>query len=269
MSIAAEKCTEASDPFSMSDQTEPGSYTYRPLETSKTIRVLALQPMTADSGEKELRATLLHVSLEDYEHPDAPRISYEAISYAWGKSAATNRLFMDDGVLMIRDNLYAALKSFRFKNQVRHVWADAVCINQDDLVERSQQVSIMHEVYYQAKHVRVWLGESGNEDCNLDLLRRAYHGFAFDDGIQGPMDVQLRQVLKLPWFSRRWVLQETSSAKAATFHCSHAQLGWTAFNFILARDFNHYDGRVSDKEWSLLNERLDLMGPHGSRHNPL
>lgn len=150
---------KASKPSLMSDQTEPQSYTYRPLETPKTIRVLALLPVSAHPGSNNLWATLRHVSLEDQEHPDGLRVEYDAISYAWGKSAATNRLFTDEGAIMIRDNFFAALKTFRSRTQVRYMWADAVCINQDDPTERSQQVSIMHEVYSKAQHVRIWLGK--------------------------------------------------------------------------------------------------------------
>ena len=38
------------------------------------------------------------------------------------------------------------------------IWADAVCINQNDVDERSSQVSIMSDIYQEAKKCQIWLG---------------------------------------------------------------------------------------------------------------
>lgn len=40
-----------------------------------------------------------------------------------------------------------------------YVWIDALCINQEDVLERSHQVSIMDKIYERAGYVLVWLGE--------------------------------------------------------------------------------------------------------------
>jgi hypothetical protein len=42
-----------------------------------------------------------------------------------------------------------------------------VCINQNDLIERSQQVSIMRAIYEGARNVLVWLGPHSNPDAAL------------------------------------------------------------------------------------------------------
>jgi hypothetical protein len=39
------------------------------------------------------------------------------------------------------------------------IWIDAICINQDDNLERSAQVQIMGSIYQTAKRLRIWLGE--------------------------------------------------------------------------------------------------------------
>jgi hypothetical protein len=46
------------------------------------------------------------------------------------------------------------------------IWADAICINQEDDAERSKQVVMMGEIYSQAKTVIVWLGE---KDVHLPM----------------------------------------------------------------------------------------------------
>jgi hypothetical protein len=61
----------------------------------------------------------------------------------------------------IRKNLYQALRSLRdvpsHSNDARErvLWADAICINQNDLEERNQQVSIMAFIYSRAQTVLV------------------------------------------------------------------------------------------------------------------
>jgi hypothetical protein len=44
----------------------------------------------------------------------------------------------------------------------RVMWIDAVCINQNDLEERGDQVQIMALIYAYAAKVTVWLGEEAD-----------------------------------------------------------------------------------------------------------
>ena len=44
------------------------------------------------------------------------------------------------------------------------IWADAVCINQNDLEERSSQVSMMCDIYKDAQQCQIWLSTA--EDIN-------------------------------------------------------------------------------------------------------
>jgi hypothetical protein len=46
----------------------------------------------------------------------------------------------------------------------RLVWIDAICINQDDILERNVQVQMMGMVYEKAKCVLIWLGEDPSND---------------------------------------------------------------------------------------------------------
>ena len=39
---------------------------------------------------------------------------------------------------------------------------DAICINQDDLAEREQQVRLMPGIYHKANRVLVWLGDASD-----------------------------------------------------------------------------------------------------------
>jgi hypothetical protein len=44
-------------------------------------------------------------------------------------------------------------------NKPLTIWIDAICINQDDIIERGAQVQIMGEIYQTAWRLRIWLGE--------------------------------------------------------------------------------------------------------------
>ena len=55
-------------------------------------------------------------------------------------------------------NLENALRRLRWLREPRTLWIDAICINQDDLDERAQQVMLMRKIYSKADRVLVWLG---------------------------------------------------------------------------------------------------------------
>ncbi|KAJ9412707.1 heterokaryon incompatibility protein-domain-containing protein [Fusarium oxysporum] len=62
-------------------------------------------------------------------------------------------------MLSISGNLDAALRALRRSDVPRLVWADAICINQDDIKERGEQVRMMGQIFSGAFQVVIWLGE--------------------------------------------------------------------------------------------------------------
>lgn len=59
-------------------------------------------------------------------------------------------------------NCESALRRLRNAEEIQILWIDSICINQnpDAVDERNQQVALMGEIYRNAKHVVVWIGES-------------------------------------------------------------------------------------------------------------
>ncbi|EMC95167.1 hypothetical protein BAUCODRAFT_56640, partial [Baudoinia panamericana UAMH 10762] len=112
------------------------------------IRVLELQP--GNAGEP-LHALLRPVSI--HKPP-----SYNAISYVWGSSERSALLHLRQGTLAITASAEVVLQHLRRPNHSIVLWLDAVCINQDDTVERGEQVARMADIYHGAKDVIVWLG---------------------------------------------------------------------------------------------------------------
>jgi hypothetical protein len=128
------------------------------------VRVLLLQP--ASAPEAPIRCELQVVSLLE------ARPEWSALSYTWGPPIKGQHL--DDKQIIIAGqsftvtgNLFDALTTFRWALRARQMWVDAICINQDDLAERSQQVALMADIYQQATSVLVWLG---HDSPYLDAL---------------------------------------------------------------------------------------------------
>jgi hypothetical protein len=80
--------------------------------------------------------------------------------------------------LKITANLFEALCHLREEKKTRTLWVDAVCINQDHNVEKSQQVRLMQRIYSGASLVIVDLGEEAD---NSVLALPAFETLARND----------------------------------------------------------------------------------------
>ncbi|KAI8230693.1 hypothetical protein K4K53_005315 [Colletotrichum sp. SAR 10_77] len=89
---------------------------------------------------------------------------YETISYTWENGSNTQHtICVNDRPFVVQDNLYQALQEFRrgrdfVEGRTRMLWADAICIDQDDLDERAIEVKRMNEIFSTAIKSTVWLG---------------------------------------------------------------------------------------------------------------
>jgi hypothetical protein len=111
---------------------ENNDYQYQPLQSPKSIRVLRLFGGSGDDLVAELIETALG---------DKGSVPYEAISYVWGSATKSHLLRLLGGrTLKITASLYSALRNIRHagtEDGIRTLWADGVCINQQDVEERS------------------------------------------------------------------------------------------------------------------------------------
>ncbi|VUC21504.1 unnamed protein product [Clonostachys rosea] len=123
---------------------------YRPLDTSiPEIRLFALDP--ALTAEAAIEGHLQTVPLGS-----AP--AYEALSYKWGKPVHSEPIAIAGHTVLVTPNLALALRGLRLQDRQRVLWIDALCINQESLHERAQQVSLMKEIYSQCVCDLLWLG---------------------------------------------------------------------------------------------------------------
>lgn len=182
-----------------------------------SIRLLSLAP---GYGDAPLSGTLHQHSLDS-------DLEYEALSYMWGPTEPKQPLQLDGQIFQLRPNIQAFLTRLRDPTESRTIWLDAVCIDQNNITERSAQVSLMRKIYQSCRHCLVWLGqdvpradeviqlfaanpadEVGMTDLN-NLIRLIYSNGLTD---------AFRELLSHPYWTRIWMLQETTLAEKVIVH---------------------------------------------------
>jgi len=165
---------------------------YKPLQHDKAeIRVLTLLPSRLQRSP--LFGRIAIASLADDGHVPP----FDSLSYVWGPPEFTGRMTIDGSELQITPNLEQALRHIRRLWRPRAIWVDQICINQDDMEERSSQVLLMGKIYSRAQRVLSWLGEwpSGYDqglikwalDWSVDLHQgRNFHLAYLRNGAWGP-----------------------------------------------------------------------------------
>ncbi|MCJ1311864.1 hypothetical protein MMC25_005537 [Agyrium rufum] len=158
------------------------------------------------SGEIRLLEFLddsgMRCRLDRYPLNGAP--AYIALSYAWvaasnqkGRSPDTTYEIISDGlVVTTQQNLHDALRHL-----AKHVyrrkckfWVDFICINQMDVREQGNQVSMMTEIYTRSNAVYAWLGlphDEGNVPLAVALMRLFYKTLGFQ--LKGKGTVQVTE----------------------------------------------------------------------------
>ncbi|KAF4486978.1 Heterokaryon incompatibility protein 6, OR allele [Colletotrichum fructicola Nara gc5] len=161
---------------------------------------------------------------------------YYAISYVWGTNVKSKVILCNDKTTYITPNLFEALHQIRdHVGQQIVLWADSLCINQDDEEEKSHQVALMGQIHARASRVLIHLGGGDNGHArkagslirerdayvrqNLSLLagiRSLWYGFPRlsteerDNITNDERWEPLNQMLSQPWFNRGWVIQEAA-----------------------------------------------------------
>lgn len=212
-------------------------YEYEPFPSRKHIRVLRIAPGTDDMP---LTCSLIQVDLDQHW-------GYEAISYAWGDPNDCKYIICEGKRIRITRNLFEALHVFRQSSTYRDFWADAICINQQNLQERGEQVQLMAKVYSKATGVLMWLGLENPEvvQTAIGFLERCMADIL---GSINPDDLQSCFVgARLNSFKLGKMLQEKDwkippgisdeaihSALTPMFCCNVFRRGWVIQEFSLA-----------------------------------
>ena len=188
-------------------------------------------------------------SLTPYVLDDAP--AFFALSYVWGTEKPAERLSIEQSEMNITLGLSIFLQELEKRRDVRFIWIDQICINQQDELEKVVQVKMMRDIYVSAHKVLVWLGPS-TEGSNLAMdsivpLNESIGVLpqsilAYDDiptrllpGQDDPIWPALVDLYTRPWYHRLWVKQEAILAKDLEVLCGNRSMPWAAFTPIATK----------------------------------
>ncbi len=167
------------------------------------------QPL--DKATREIRLIIfgnsrqgVEIEMETFPLDNAP--PFMALSYVWGDPGITSPILLSGHPFQVTTNLASALarlSTLPFDNDStaqkggqgtayaeliqelrhrrvagdtnpmmpHHVWIDALCINQEDLDEKSSQIPMMYDIYAKSRHVVMWLGEeTADSGAAIDLV---------------------------------------------------------------------------------------------------
>ena len=277
-------------------------YEYSALdESASEIRLMTLLP---GRFEDDISITIETVVLTKEHIPQ-----YEALSYVWGspenpmdisvkarkpkRSKSVSLLgrsrrrrleACSHGTISVTQNLTTALPYLRMRDRPRVLWFDAICVNQQDIAERGQQVKRMAAVYSMASPVIVWLGpESQNStlavraidhlgslvrvDWNIYEMTSVSTGETITQAID-PFDDEtwksVGDLLRRPWFERLWIWQEVRLAREAYLFCGNEGVPWESLRraiLYLRRAFKPAGfSHLLDRCYYLCNSRDFVAG---------
>lgn len=108
-------------------------------------------------------------------HSSGEMVTFDALSYTWGIPSFTQIILCNGISHPVTTNLEIALKAYRSPKEDRYIWVDALCINQQDDREKSEQVANMLAIFQKAMHVTAWIGKDEDED-DSDLVFDVVNG---------------------------------------------------------------------------------------------
>jgi hypothetical protein len=253
-----------------------GSQTYQtqPLDAGRReIRLLNLQPRTTD----HIIATL---SVADLASAAG---TYACVSYVWGNPNETVPIEVDGHELQVTTNLFDLLHHIRDPNDILVLWADAICINQQDLEEKSHQVGMMGDIYSGCSLVHAWLGASSppssleiNPFTIFDHFADGKHwhdlpGILEEGDDEGePSDAfvdqmaALRLVIDSPWWTRSWTVQEIILPGSTILWYGSYSTTWNRFSLTIGnKDASSVtcctQGREMMESWPKVNQFNEFM----------
>ncbi|KAK4158319.1 hypothetical protein C8A00DRAFT_28826 [Chaetomidium leptoderma] len=231
-------------------------YHYRRLQGTSYIRLLELRPASTDDE-------ILSFDLVQADLDAKPR--YQALSYEWGEKTGSIPVQCGDRTVLVTPNLKDVLRQIRSREGlVVTLWVDAVCINQEDLPERSQQVAMMARIFSGAEAVIMWLGDdAGNDQYTQAAFRliavfgEIYKVLAKTPGWkwrstklgldrvqtiesllpEAPLDYKgllgLGYLSSCTYFTRAWILQEMVLASRGVVMFGRHKCDWNLFTEAL------------------------------------
>ena len=208
---------------------------YQSLPKGDSIRYINVEP----GRPEEPLVCSLHISRLHHMR------SVEAISYVWGSGERDCEITCNGETIYITPNLRAVLQRLRWLHKPRTLWADSICIDQENLAEKGLQIALMGRIYAKAKRVLIYLDNDHDRharaaasllsELNEMVLENAvpfFDRFPFLDSDKRDRllaDERWRSLLAMtqqPWFGRGWVVQEAGLGADGVIIWGDAEMSW-------------------------------------------
>ncbi|KAK6354591.1 hypothetical protein TWF696_003733 [Orbilia brochopaga] len=192
------------------------------------IRLLRLEH---NGPEDELKGEFIRVNINSCQ-------PFLAISYCWGRRPDPKNcayFSTKDSRIPIGDSLAACLRCLRDRKVNSLIWADALCINQNDNIEKTRQVRRMGQLYSAAQQVVIWMGNERPDDKRaLKVLQRLHvQRQSWKQGNFTPLYTdeitEIEKFLSREWFTRMWIIQELVLSSKVVIWCGDSEITWNNF----------------------------------------
>jgi Heterokaryon incompatibility protein (HET) len=198
--------------------------------------------LTSTLSSSTLRKRARSHLLTDYSDT---ALHYDAVSYVWGTPVFSHTVHSRHRAanLKITPSVDSFLRQLRKTRGPRLLWVDAICLNQKNDGEKSEQIPLMGEIYSQARKVRIWVGE-GDENSqkvlkflHFAVMAKCKNGTLSLRLVQGGLlkifgsesSEALEAILSNPWFGRRWIIQEAVLGHSGMIHQGSHKVSWELF----------------------------------------
>ncbi|KAH0428809.1 ankyrin and het domain-containing protein [Colletotrichum camelliae] len=229
-------------------------FEYTPLDPEKRqFRLLRLAPPSEDGVVSQLQ-------LETFSLDDAP--PYFCLSYVWGDSKRFIGINCNGKMISVTGNLFHAIQTCLNRHPDAWLWADGICINQDDLAERSSQVLFMGAIYRNAAMILAHPGhykyalvepDSGSRE-QTDVLNDRMGGL----GVQDMLNFGVGDEAGEEKVDGSGALQKPGDWRGTTendaYSSENAQGAISIMTFLTRIWSNNTREKVqSDKDWDKVN----------------
>lgn len=201
---------------------------------------------------------------------------YQALSYAWGDQHDRSYIWLNDVWTEVSCHLEAALHTLHSLPETAHgmkYWIDALCINQNDVLEKNHQVKRMMNIYKLARTVVVWLGpEMEEDDRAIQAMNTTYRDASQNNKIITPPFFEERdwdalyRFMKKPYWTRLWIVQELAANHDNTlFLCGSKRLTRQMIKMAadccnkLLRDDSRFPSKEQKDIWSISRRMYCLV----------
>jgi hypothetical protein len=223
------------------------------------IRILQVTCEPKRSGLHHLSMQLRSFSVQRLPH-------FLALSYAWPNSREPTRTVRcNDSYITVSRHVYYALENLCPTNSTASfaIWIDAICINQADDSEKSNQVPHMGSIYSLASQVIVWLGPNELVNAHLQQIEHLAHHVKDvpESGwdwvlLNPPFPKQdqpfwkaMNSMVWSRWFQRLWIVQELCLGREVNVLCGRCFVPWRSLAAIL-----RWEHRLRNTDWDATDD---------------